>query len=190
MPAHNPFRNVGRNDPCPCGSGKKFKKCCIGKAELAQIALPDDPFVGDAVEFDDNELIQDYDPFVEPPPDDWLATDEQRRLDMVERYHRREGIDAERAGAHAAIHTAIENQIAEGDRWPVRRTLRRLMAEGLDRHEAIHAIGSVLAVHVNEQLRALRSQAQPLEQEIIDDFNAAYFAEVEKLTAEDWLRSG
>lgn len=22
------FPNVGRNDPCPCGSGKKFKKCC------------------------------------------------------------------------------------------------------------------------------------------------------------------
>jgi preprotein translocase subunit SecA len=21
------FANVGRNDPCPCGSGKKFKKC-------------------------------------------------------------------------------------------------------------------------------------------------------------------
>jgi len=21
---------VGRNDPCPCGSGKKFKKCCMG----------------------------------------------------------------------------------------------------------------------------------------------------------------
>jgi len=20
---------VGRNDPCPCGSNKKFKKCCI-----------------------------------------------------------------------------------------------------------------------------------------------------------------
>jgi hypothetical protein len=25
----NPFRDVGRNDPCPCGSGKKFKKCCL-----------------------------------------------------------------------------------------------------------------------------------------------------------------
>jgi len=24
-------REVGRNDPCPCGSGKKFKKCCINK---------------------------------------------------------------------------------------------------------------------------------------------------------------
>ena len=24
-----PFKNVGRNDPCPCGSGRKFKSCCI-----------------------------------------------------------------------------------------------------------------------------------------------------------------
>jgi hypothetical protein len=31
-PAVNPYRDVGRNDPCPCGSGKKFKKCCLGKA--------------------------------------------------------------------------------------------------------------------------------------------------------------
>lgn len=23
---------VGRNDPCPCGSGKKYKKCCLNKA--------------------------------------------------------------------------------------------------------------------------------------------------------------
>ena len=26
-PLHNPYKDVGRNDPCPCGSGKKFKKC-------------------------------------------------------------------------------------------------------------------------------------------------------------------
>ena len=25
----NVNRDVGRNDPCPCGSGKKFKKCCL-----------------------------------------------------------------------------------------------------------------------------------------------------------------
>lgn len=29
-PAQNPLRHVGRNDPCPCGSGKKYKKCCLG----------------------------------------------------------------------------------------------------------------------------------------------------------------
>jgi hypothetical protein len=28
-PTVNPYKNVGRNDPCPCGSGKKFKKCCL-----------------------------------------------------------------------------------------------------------------------------------------------------------------
>ena len=27
----SPVREVGRNDPCPCGSGKKYKKCCLGK---------------------------------------------------------------------------------------------------------------------------------------------------------------
>jgi hypothetical protein len=25
----NPLRHVGRNDPCPCGSGKKHKRCCL-----------------------------------------------------------------------------------------------------------------------------------------------------------------
>jgi uncharacterized protein len=25
------FKGVGRNDPCPCGSGKKYKKCCLNR---------------------------------------------------------------------------------------------------------------------------------------------------------------
>lgn len=25
------MNNAGRNDPCPCGSGKKYKKCCLNK---------------------------------------------------------------------------------------------------------------------------------------------------------------
>ena len=25
---------VGRNDPCPCGSGKKHKKCCLGAGAM------------------------------------------------------------------------------------------------------------------------------------------------------------
>jgi len=27
-PIHRSEPRIGRNDPCPCGSGKKFKKCC------------------------------------------------------------------------------------------------------------------------------------------------------------------
>jgi tetratricopeptide (TPR) repeat protein len=32
MSRSNVPREIGRNDPCPCGSGKKYKKCCMGKA--------------------------------------------------------------------------------------------------------------------------------------------------------------
>jgi len=27
------YSKIGRNDPCPCGSGAKFKNCCIDKVE-------------------------------------------------------------------------------------------------------------------------------------------------------------
>ena len=27
---------IGRNEPCPCGSGKKYKNCCLQKDELAK----------------------------------------------------------------------------------------------------------------------------------------------------------
>ncbi|HKK33002.1 MAG TPA: type I methionyl aminopeptidase [Desulfomicrobiaceae bacterium] len=32
---------IGRNDPCPCGSGKKYKKCCMGTAEAVSLNLPE-----------------------------------------------------------------------------------------------------------------------------------------------------
>lgn len=34
---------VGRNDPCPCGSGKKFKKCCFLKKPREQIIMVGSP---------------------------------------------------------------------------------------------------------------------------------------------------
>lgn len=37
-PALRVFPKIGRNDPCPCGSGKKFKKCCLNAAEDRMIA--------------------------------------------------------------------------------------------------------------------------------------------------------
>jgi len=32
------FPQPGRNAPCPCGSGRKFKKCCLGKDRGSPIA--------------------------------------------------------------------------------------------------------------------------------------------------------
>jgi len=34
-----PDRKVGRNDPCPCGSGKKYKKCCL--KSTTPVGFPD-----------------------------------------------------------------------------------------------------------------------------------------------------
>jgi hypothetical protein len=34
---------VGRNQPCPCGSGKKYRKCCVGKEPIETKPLPLSP---------------------------------------------------------------------------------------------------------------------------------------------------
>ena len=34
VPYRKPEPKIGRNDPCPCGSGKKYKKCCEGKTTI------------------------------------------------------------------------------------------------------------------------------------------------------------
>lgn len=34
-PSLPPRVTIGRNDPCPCGSGKKYKKCCLNKAQIS-----------------------------------------------------------------------------------------------------------------------------------------------------------
>jgi hypothetical protein len=50
------------------------------------------------------------------------------------------------------IHTVVENQLALEDQAIVRETLARMISEGLARHEAIHAIGSVLIGYFHERL--------------------------------------
>jgi len=32
------MEKLGRNDPCPCGSGKKYKQCCLAKDEAKERA--------------------------------------------------------------------------------------------------------------------------------------------------------
>jgi hypothetical protein len=44
---------------------------------------------------------------------------------------------------HAATQLIVENRVALGKAYPVRSVLFRLMEEGLDRHDAIHADSSI-----------------------------------------------
>jgi hypothetical protein len=57
---------------------------------------------------------------------------------------------------HVTIHQTIENQLAARNPPVVHETLERLMRAGLSRHEAIHAIGSVLSVEIWEILKEER----------------------------------
>ena len=36
QPIRNAAKKVGPNDPCPCGSGKKYKKCCMQKEKMGE----------------------------------------------------------------------------------------------------------------------------------------------------------
>jgi hypothetical protein len=189
-PAVNPYKGVGRNDPCPCGSGKKFKKCCLEKAEPQPPAAVSGsrklsdllPALRAALPQDDTDppTEGDYDPLVAPDPDEWLALDEQERIDAVMDFHRNARVRLPNAKVHSVAHVIVENQITEGDALPVRRTLERLMGEGLDRHDAIHAIGMVLMEHMSDLMKAGNVEGDP---------NLSYYAELERLTAAKWRRS-
>jgi len=59
------YGKTGRNDPCPCGSGKKYKHCCLKKI----IAFP-----GNSDNEHEESVFTDYEQFAEnrdapgPPP--------------------------------------------------------------------------------------------------------------------------
>lgn len=125
-----------------------------------------------------------YDPLKAPDPQEWLSIDELQRISLAQEYHRRARIRLPNVKAHAMVHVIVENQIALGEEIPV-RTLQRLMAEGLDRHDAVHAIGLVLA----EFIRVILSKSEIEDPERRSDPHRPYYAALEMLTAESW-RSG
>jgi hypothetical protein len=125
-----------------------------------------------------------YDADVAPKPAAWLALDEEEAQWLVRRYHaspRCEHPPAQKPVLHATIHVFVENQVALGNETPVRATLERLMAEGLSRHDAIHAIGFVLARYVYDLMNSTQTEGA--------SGHDRYFDEIRCLTAEAWRRS-
>ncbi len=120
-----------------------------------------------------------YDPESEPPAQAWLRLDEAERIELVRRYHRRAGEKVPRLRVHSTLHATVETQLAMGIP-PVRSALTRLMEEGLDRHDAIHAIASVL---VWEMTKAVRGESEG------KDVNEEYARELGQLTKRNGWRS-
>ena len=44
-------KKIGRNDPCPCGSGKKYKKCCINSSNDFDFTPPSSEKKNNTLEF-------------------------------------------------------------------------------------------------------------------------------------------
>jgi hypothetical protein len=118
-----------------------------------------------------------YNPNNAPNPDRWLSIDEIERITLVTAYHRQAKIKLPNERIHATIHVIIENQIAEGIP-AVTETLNRLLKEDLDRHDAVHAIGSVLAKYIYKIAKG---------ESIGIDPNDPYIKDVSSLTASSWL---
>ena len=124
-------------------------------------------------------FVRHYDPEVQPEPLEWLALDQQERISLAEAHHRAARIKVPNLKAHACFHAIVENQIAEGVGWSVVRAMSRLINEGLSRHDALHAIGSVLADHLFEATHTT-------DKNFADTAQARYDAAVEQLTADEW----
>jgi hypothetical protein len=118
-----------------------------------------------------------YDANEQPNSENWFDLDEAERIELVIDYHRRTGAQLENPELHAMTHVVVENQVALGEATPVPTTLDRLMDEGLDRHETIHAIGSILMSIIFDAVRKADDG---------DDINAKYSRELAKLTAAGW----
>ncbi len=70
--------------------------------------------------------------------------------------------------------------MALGDELPVKETLERLMSEGLDRHEPVHAIAAIVTEHIHD-LPVQRPRRVS---------HAPYYARLRELTAEEWRGTG
>ena len=124
--------------------------------------------------------MQRYDPDKPIDVEEWMALDEAERESLVEQYHRKKRIKMPNVRMHAMFHVVVENQIALGDQIPAQKTLVRLMREGLSRHDAVHAIASVVASHTFNLIKHGPTSKDP---------NADYYRQLEELTAESWLNS-
>jgi hypothetical protein len=121
--------------------------------------------------------MDSYDPEISLNGTDWLETDEGERIELVSSYHRRKKTRLPNAQLHSVIHVVVENQLALGEAVVI-ETLARLQGEGLSRHDAVHAIGSVLAADLYELMQE--------GSEATGDAYRRYLERLQALTAEKW----
>ncbi len=123
----------------------------------------------------------EYDADRAPDPAGWAKAPEPERLAAVEAHHRALAAPhppVRQPRVHAAIHLVVEDQLASGSPPEARRAMDRLVRAGLPRHEAVHAIASVVAAAAQGALSGARFDP------------GAYARALDALTAEAWRARG
>src|SRR5262249_50308914 len=104
-------------------------------------------------DIDTDALVYDADRA--PEPRVWQAADEGTRLLAIRRHHATLAKHPElpNPGLHHPMHDVLENQLAAGVPAETAATIARLVAEGANRHEAVHAVASVVVGEVHAMVR-------------------------------------
>jgi hypothetical protein len=123
--------------------------------------------------------MDEYEPLRFPDPRTWLSLDESERIALVRKFHEHSDdlLAPDALELHSSLHVVVENQIAM-EIEPVPATISRLIQEGLDRHEAIHAVGAVISSAIWDLSR---------QQDTTWDQNL-YRRKLERLTAKRWRK--
>jgi hypothetical protein len=122
--------------------------------------------------------LDTYEPSIAPDPQQWLALDEAERIALVADFHRLRRIKLPNLRAHATLQAIVETQLAMATDSVV-RAMDRLKKQGLDRHDALHAIAAVLAAYLNELFKEQISPSAPGE-------TSPYDSALDLLTAKRW----
>lgn len=147
---------IGRNDPCPCGSGKKYKKCCESVAARTQSAerLHADPATSERV--------------LAPPPRG--ARPVLKASGYIE-----DDLDVLSNGVVELIHARRFDEALSA--------CERLLAEypdvvdGLERSAMVHETRGDFALAVDFYRRALAFTEQPEQRDGFDEDGREYFRE-------------
>ena len=124
-------------------------------------------------------VMEKYDPIKLIEADQWLALDELDRIELVRAFHETldDEMPSDALSVHSSIHVIVENQLAMGVEL-IPETIAKLIRQGLDRHEAIHAIGAIISVDIYDMLRGDLQEFSPIR----------YRKKLEKITAKRWRK--
>jgi hypothetical protein len=120
-----------------------------------------------------------YDAARAPDPRAWLDADEDARVHAVRSHHADLAghVPTPNPGMHDLFHVIVENQLAAGDSPESAATLDRLVREDVPRHDAIHAVASIVAAEMHGAMT---------EQRTYDHDRVA--RDLARLRAADWRR--